>query len=120
MSLLKCPNESPEKILKLFDEIYSKTRIFYLLKTALDLNLFDYLDDFKTAENLAEILDCDLILIEYMLKILNNLGLIESKVIDGKVCYKNTELTNIYIKKDSEYNIINPIYSYFENIINAY
>ncbi|CAB3289469.1 conserved protein of unknown function [Methanocaldococcus lauensis] len=118
MSLLKCPNESPEKILKLFDEIYSKTRIFYLLKTALDLNLFDYLEDFKSVEELAEILKCDLILIEYMLKILNNLGLIENKVIDGKVCYKNTDITNIYLKKESNYSLVNPISYYFENIKN--
>ena len=53
-----------------------------------------------------------------MLKILNELGLIESKVIDGRVYYKNTEITNIYLKNDSEYSIINPIYSYFENIKN--
>ena len=118
MTLLKCPDESPEKILKLFDEVYSKARIFYLLKTAIDLNLFEYLSSFKTVDELAKILEADLILTEYMLKILNELGLIESKVIDGRVYYKNTEITNIYLKNDSEYSIINPIYSYFENIKN--
>ncbi|EHP87566.1 methyltransferase [Methanotorris formicicus] len=118
MALLKCPNENPEKVLKLFDEVYLKARIFYLLKTAIDLNLFGYLSSFKTAEELAEILDADLILMEYMLKILNDLGLIDSKVVGGRVYYKNAEITNIYLKKDSNYSIINPIYSYFENIKN--
>jgi len=53
-----------------------------------------------------------------MLKILNELGLIESKTIGGKVYYKNAKMTNIYLKKDLEYSIITPIYSYFENIKN--
>lgn len=48
--LLKSPDKSPEKILKLFDEVYSKARIFYLLRTAIDLNLFEYLSSFKTAK----------------------------------------------------------------------
>ncbi len=116
--LLKSPNKIPEEILELFNEIYLKARIFYLLKTAIDLNLFEYLNSFKTAKELADILDADLVLMEYMLKILNELGLIESKVIDGKIYYKNAEITNIYLKKDSDYSIINPIYSYFENIKN--
>ena len=112
----KLPEKSPEKILKLFDEVYSKARIFYLLKTAIDLDVFEYLGDFKTAENLAEILDADLVLTKYILKILSELGLIESKVMDRKTHYKNTEITNIYLKKDSELSIINPLSYYFENI----
>ena len=117
MSLLKCPDESPEKVLKLFDEVYSKARIFYLLKTALDLNLFDYLDDFKSAEESADALNIDLTLTEYMLKIFTELGILESCVEDnGNIVYRNIGLTNIYLKKDSELSIINPLSYYFENI----
>ncbi|ACV24231.1 methyltransferase [Methanocaldococcus fervens] len=116
--ILKSPEKSPEGILNLFDEIYSQARIFYLLKAALDLNLFEYLSDYRSAEDLAEILGANLILTEYMLKILDELGLVESKIVDGKVYYKNADITNIYLKKDSYYNIINPVYSYFDNIKN--
>jgi hypothetical protein len=117
MSLLKCPDESPEKVLKLFDEVYSKARIFYLLKTALDLNLFNYLNDFKSAEELADALNIDLTLTEYMLKIFTELGILESCVEDnGNSIYRNIRITNIYLKKDSELSIINPISYYFENI----
>lgn len=89
-----------------------------MLKTAIDLNLFDYLDDFKSADELAALLETDIILTDYILKILNELNLIESKVINGKIHYRNTEITDIYFKRDSEYNLFNPIYSYFENIKN--
>jgi hypothetical protein len=116
MSLFKCPDESPEKILKLFDDMYSKTRVFYLLKTALDLNLFDYLDDFKSAEELASILGIDVVLTEYILKVLNELDLIENMVKNETEYFKNKKITNIYLKKDSKFNIINPIDYYFENI----
>ncbi|WP_292460948.1 methyltransferase [Methanothermococcus sp.] len=119
MSLLKCPNESPEKILKLFDEIYLKTRIFYLLKTALDLNLFDYLNDFKSAEDLADMLNTNLTLTEYMLRIFTELGILESCVkYNDNTTYRNTETANIYLKKGSKFSIINPISYYFENIKN--
>ncbi|MDK2790112.1 MAG: hypothetical protein PWP15_619 [Methanothermococcus sp.] len=126
MTLLKCPGESPEKVLKLFDEIYSKTRIFYLLKTALDLNLFDYLNDFKSAEELADMLNTNLTLTKYMLRIFTELGILESRVemnsnssnITNNIIYRNTNITNTYLKKDSEFSIINPISYYFENIKN--
>jgi len=67
---------------------------------------------------LPNILKRTIVLTDYMLKILNELGLIESKTIGGKVYYKNAKITNIHLKKDSNYSLINPIYSYFENIKN--
>ena len=35
---------------------------------------------------------------------------------NGNIVYRNIGLTNIYLKKDSELSIINPLSYYFENI----
>ncbi|AEF97068.1 methyltransferase [Methanotorris igneus] len=112
--MLKFPEENPKELLKLFEEVYSNARIFYLLKTALDLNIFDYLDEFKSAEELARGLKTDPFLTEYILKILHKLGILEFK--DNK--YRNRGLANIYLRRDSEFNIITPLNYYFENIKN--
>ena len=91
-------------------------RIIYLLKTAIDLNLFDFLKDFKSAQELALILKIDLTLTEYLLKIFYKLNFLENKNKNNTEYYKNKKVTDIYFKKNSEYNIINPFRFYFNNI----
>ncbi|ACX72834.1 O-methyltransferase family 2 [Methanocaldococcus vulcanius M7] len=116
--LLNLPDKSPEKILEIFNEVYTKTKLFYLLKTAIELGLFDHLEEFRSVEELAEILKIDVVMTEYILKVLEEIGLIECKTKNGKRQYKNTEISNIFLKEGSFYSLRDPIHSCFENIKN--
>ena len=115
MFFSKSPEESPEKLLNILNESYSKVRIFYSLKTAVDLNLFDFLEDFKSVQELANILKTELTLTKYLLKILCELNLLENKKKGNSDYYKNKKVADIYLKKNSEYNISNLINFYSNN-----
>jgi len=116
MFFLRSPKESPEKLLNLIDESYSKVRILCLLKTAVHLDLFDFLENFKSAQELSSRLEIDLTLTEYLLKVFRELDLLEDKIEGNTNYYKNKEVTNIYLKKNSEYNIINSLQYYFDDV----
>lgn len=118
MSLLESPKKSPEKLLNFIDESYSKTRILCLLKAAVNLNLFDFLENFKSAQELSSRLEIDLTLTEYLLKVFRELDLLEDKIEGNTNYYKNKEVTNIYLKKKSEYNIVNSLQYYFDDVKN--
>lgn len=95
------PDESPEKIDKIMSETYFGAQKFYLLKTALELKIFDYLSDSKTSEELSSILDLDPVLTELMLKSLYELGIISIASKNGETHYINTTGSDNYLKTDS-------------------
>uniref|UniRef100_A9AAD5 O-methyltransferase n=1 Tax=Methanococcus maripaludis (strain C6 / ATCC BAA-1332) TaxID=444158 RepID=A9AAD5_METM6 len=98
------PDESPEKIDKIMIESYFGAQKFYLLKTALELKIFDYLSDSKTSEELSSSLDLDPVLTELMLKSLYELGIISIASKNGETHYINTDGTDNYLKTDSKYS----------------
>jgi len=116
MFFLKTPEKSPEKLLNLIDESYSKVRIICLLKTAVHLHLFDLLENFKSVQEISNRLEVNLTLIEDSLKIFCEFDLLENKK-EGKTnYYKNKEVTNAYLRKNSEYNVIHSLQYYFDDI----
>jgi hypothetical protein len=118
MFFLKSFEESPARLLNLIDASYSKVRILCLLKAAVHLDLFDCLENFKSAQELSSLLEINLTLTEYLLKVFRELDLLEDKSEDNIHYYKNKEITNIYLRKNSECNIIHSLQYYFDDVKN--
>lgn len=118
MFFLRSPEESPERLLNLIDESYSKARILCLLKVAIHLDLFDCLENFKSAQELSSLLEIDVTLTEHLLKVFGELDLLEDKNEGDTDYYKNKEITNIYLRKNSECNIIHSLQYYFDDVKN--
>ncbi|MBA2861143.1 methyltransferase dimerization domain-containing protein [Methanococcus maripaludis] len=110
------PDESPEKIDKIMSETYFGAQKFYLLTTALELKIFDYLTEAKTSEELSSILDLDPVLTELMLKSLYELGIISVASKNGKTHYINTTASDTYLKMDSTYSKSISISASFKSI----
>ncbi len=102
-------------LLNFFDELYTKTRLFYLLKTVIDINIFSYLDDYKSVNELAKILNYDETLLEYLLDILSELHLLDRTEHSGVKYYKALELSK-YINKSSDFNLVLHFDDYYEKI----
>ncbi|ENN96059.1 hypothetical protein J422_04288 [Methanocaldococcus villosus KIN24-T80] len=100
---------SPRNILELFHYSYSDARIIYILKASLELRIFNYLEEYKTPEQISKELGLDSVLVDYLLKILYKLGLLEYK--DGK--YKNSEEANIFLNENSDLCLIDYLLYYF-------
>lgn len=110
------PAESPEKIDKIMLDTYFGAQKFYLLKTAIELKIFDYLSDSKTSKDLSSILDLDPVLTELMLKALYELGIISIASKNGETHYINTFASDNYLKMDSSYSKSPSISASFESI----
>lgn len=110
------PAESPEKIDKIMLDTYFGAQKFYLLKTAIELKIFDYLSDSKTSKDLSSILDLDPVLTELMLKALYELGIISIASKNGETHYINTFASDNYLKMDSVYSKSPSISASFESI----
>ncbi|WP_459201037.1 methyltransferase family protein [Methanococcus sp. CF] len=110
------PSESPEKIDKIMSETYFGAQKFYLLKTAIELKIFDYLTDSKTSEEIAANLNLDPILTELMLKSLYELGIISIASKNGETHYINTYGSDNYLKTDSTYSKSPSISASFNSI----
>jgi len=110
------PNESPEKLDKITLELYSGAQKFYLVKSAIELKIFDNLSEPKTSEELSSILGLDPILTELMLKTLSEINLISLNLKDNQKYYENTEFGDNYLKTSSEYSKVPSIAASFESI----
>lgn len=114
--LLKPPEVSPKELFHLLQDLYTKTRLFYLLKSAIDLKIFEHLEDFKTPKEVAEKVGCDEILLEHTLEALNKIGLLDKKLEDGDSLYKNSKIAQLYLRRDSRYSYLIPIRSMFKRL----
>lgn len=117
MKLLKPPEVSPKELFYLIQDLYSKTRLFYLLKSTMDLGIFEHLEEFKTTKELAKEIGMDEILLESTLEALSDMmGLLDKKLENGNAYYKNSKVAQLYLKKDSEYSYLLPIGDLFKNL----
>ncbi|AFM23000.1 methyltransferase family protein [Desulfomonile tiedjei] len=73
---------------------------FCILSAALDLKLFDLIDERQTPERLSEIIGADRSMIEDMCEILSHLGFLE-KVTQG---YRNTPISRSFLRGASLWN----------------
>ncbi|HID47124.1 MAG TPA: class I SAM-dependent methyltransferase, partial [Methanococcaceae archaeon] len=98
-------------------DLYTKTRLLYLLRSAIDLGIFEHLEDFKTPKEVAKEVGCDEVLLEHTLEALNKIGLLDKKLEeDGDTLYKNSEIVQLYLKRDSQYSYLTPIKSMFKRL----
>ncbi len=103
-------------IFELMEKVSLNFKIFYLIKHVIELKLFDYLVDYKTPDEIAKILNMDEVVVEYILKILRELNLLESYVKNGKTMFRNTEIANTYLRSNSKRSLCNALNFYFEKI----
>ncbi|ADG14075.1 conserved hypothetical protein [Methanocaldococcus infernus ME] len=89
-------------ILDIFYDLYINIKLFYILKKAIELKIFDILSEPKTFDEILIKINLDKNILEYILKILLELKLIEK--IRGK--YKNTLVSDLYLRENSEFSII--------------
>lgn len=106
------PNVSAEKLQSTVECAVNGLKIFNLLKTSIELGIFDFLDKEVTCEQLSQELGIEPILVHYILEILVKLGLTEK--VGG--AYKNTRASGLYLNSSSEYTRINCILSLEEDL----
>ncbi|GAA5818482.1 MAG: class I SAM-dependent methyltransferase [Methanobrevibacter sp. CfCl-M3] len=99
MELPKRPDVSYKDIDNIFENSLSQLKVFYILKSSIDLKLYDHLKDYKSFEEISSIINIKPILAYYILEILSKLKLVEKK--DN--LYKNSEISNLYLNNESIY-----------------
>ena len=116
MELLKLPEVSPKELFHLLQDLYTKSRLFYLLKYAIDLGIFEYLEDYKTSKEIARRIGCEEVFLECTLEALYKVGLLDKKLENGNTLYKNSQIAQIYLREDSQYSYLIPIKDMFKRL----
>jgi hypothetical protein len=101
MELPKRPDVPYKELEDIFENSLSQLKIFHILKSSIDLKLYDYLKDYNSFEEISEIINIKPILTYYILEILITLRLIEKK----DELYRNSEISNLYLNNESIYCI---------------
>ena len=112
MNIMDSPDVSAEKLQSTVENAVNGLKVFNLLKTSIELGIFDFLDKEMTCEQLSEKLGIEPILVHYILESLVNLGLTE-KV---GITYKNTHVSEMYLNSSSDYKRTDCILSLEEDI----
>jgi SAM-dependent methyltransferase len=121
MDLPKRPNVPYKELENIFENSLNQLKTFYILKSSIDLKLYDHLKGYKSFKEVSDMVNLKSILTYYILEILNKLGLVEKK--DG--LYKNSELSDLYLNSDSPYYkgkgfiLITEKINMWENLINT-
>ncbi len=97
--LLNTPSEKIEPLYEFLNCCSRNYKQFCILETAMKINLFNHLGDYKSSSELSQILGTDPELTKKICSCLFELGFIEEK---GDT-YKNTNLSDLYLKNNSFY-----------------
>jgi predicted O-methyltransferase YrrM len=100
MKLAKRPDIDYNKLDKIIVNYSENLKVFYILKSSIDLKLYDYLKEYKSFEEISDLINIKPILTYYILEILSKTGIIEKK----KNLYKNSALAEVYLNTDSQYS----------------
>ncbi len=98
--LLKIPDVDVRFFKELVNSSLNGVRTWFVLKSAVELGIFDLLKVPMSVEEISERLNCDKRLIKLFCKVLCGLKLLVEK--DGR--FVNTELSNALLTKDSFYS----------------
>jgi hypothetical protein len=101
MNLPKRPDVDYTKLDEIIVNYYDNLKVFYILKSSIDLKLYDYLKEYKSFEEISDIINIKPILTNYILEILFKIGIIEKK--EGGL-YKNSDLAELYLNTNSLYS----------------
>jgi len=98
--LLEYPKAEGKKLMKMIEEGMNGVRTLAVLMTAVELRLFDVLQEPKRVEELSEELKCDKRLLRIFCKALCSLNLLRE--VDGK--YFNSEIAEEFLRETSFYS----------------
>ena len=107
MNLIEYPPKSMHKLQKLVENAFNGLKVFSILKTSIEIGIFDSLNVKTSCGHLSEKLGMDPVLTYHILEILVKLELVE-KI--GEF-YKNTPLSKLYLDSKSDYKRTNCILS---------
>ncbi|OEC86379.1 MULTISPECIES: class I SAM-dependent methyltransferase [Methanobacterium] len=107
MNITERPGISLEGLQSTIEDAANGLKVFSILKTSIEMGIFDILNRDTTCRQLSEKLEIDPVLTYYLLEILVKLGMVE-KVGEN---YKNTPVSETYLNSESDYKRINCILS---------
>lgn len=112
MNVMDRPAVSVEMLQKTIENAGNGLKIYNLLKTSVELGIFDVLNNETTCKQLSEKIEIEPFLTQYLLEILVKLELVKNK---GEF-YRNTSISELYLNSKSEYKRVNCIFSMEEPI----
>lgn len=112
MNVTDRPEVSVKELQTIVENASNGLKIFNLLKTSIELGIFDHLKDKTTCEQLSKKLEIEPILTHYLLEVLVKIGLVGR---DGEY-YRNKPVSETYLNSESGYTRINCILSMAEPV----
>ncbi len=100
MNINDRPDVSAEKLQGTVENALNGLKIFNLLKTSIELGIFDFLNEPMSCEQVSNKLGVEPILTYYLLEILAKLGLMDKT---GEF-YKNSRTAKVFLNSESDYN----------------
>jgi hypothetical protein len=107
MNVTDRPEVSVGRLQNIFENAVNGLKIFNILKTSIEMEIFDLLEKKTTCRELSEKLEIEPVLTHYLLEVLVKLELVE-KVGES---YKNTPISEIYLNSESDYKRVNCVLS---------
>ena len=107
MNITERPEISLKRLQSTVENAVSGLKIFNILKTSIEMGIFDILNTKTTCVQLSEKLEIEPVLTHYLLEILVKLELVER---EGEE-YKNTPVSETYLNSESIYKRVNCILS---------
>lgn len=111
MNILDRPEIPYENLQEIVENAFNGLKIFNILKSSIQMGIFNYLTNPITSEELSRKLDIEPIFSYYILEALLKMGLIEQE----NEIYKNSKLSELYLNSNSKYNRSKCILSLDEN-----
>ncbi|OEC86380.1 MULTISPECIES: methyltransferase family protein [Methanobacterium] len=112
MNITERPDVSAEDLHGIIENTLNGLKIYNVLKTSIELGVFDILEQEMTYTQLSEKLGIKPVMANYLLEILLNLKLVGKS---GEL-YKNTRSSQLYLNSKSSYNRIRCISALKENV----
>ncbi len=111
MNILERPDVTHETLQKVVENAFNGLKTFNILKSSIEMGVFDNLNEPVTFEELSLKLKIEPIFSYYILEALEKLGLITK----NNELYQNSELSALYMNSKSQYDRSNCILSLKEN-----
>jgi len=107
MKITDRPEVSVRELQNIVENAVNGLKIFNILKTSIEMEIFDLLDRKTTCQELSEKLEIEPVLTHYLLEVLVKLDLVK-RVGES---YKNTRISEIYLNSESDYKRVNCVLS---------
>ena len=112
MNIHDRPEIPYENLQEILENAFNGLKTFNILKSSVEMGVFDNLTNLTTPEELSRKLDIEPIFSYYILEALFKIGLIEKE----KGAYNNSRLSKLYLNSNSKFNRGNCILSLNESV----